>query len=495
MWRGAVCALVQAHCFQFLPHDVTLPSPSKILLLTLSHPFPLPTLTPTLPIPSLCQWLDTLAAFASIKFSESTSDTASNFSALLSQYILVNPAAIGIAQAVRAGLITVGNDSIGNISAHASSVPSSSSRSRSVTRATQSPINRNSTTSRSNSVGNSGNVQAQVQSSSQGLNSSSSARTASASASSSTSILSPKPDSYIAHLQAAAAQMAALAAQAQNAADTVAAAAMGAPPPAAVYELLAQKALELQSAAAAAAAGVAVNVAQSTAAAAARSTTPGPLNSSRTATSTATSAVMGEASIRSLGGGSTGGASARSTSARSASREPTAVSRTEAARNGLLGGLGSPNPFRAISMRDGDFVISAQSLGVAGSGASRQRDAAPSVGAMRYSTLGSKEFRPALAGEANAPGSVFERLADPGSFTGVYRRAWETDGRINQYTETCASMKQSLYTGNTNTATDEHVTDIGLRGFMRPNLLTGGPSGLKVNDLTPKRSKTPIRAY
>jgi len=82
--------------------------------------------------------------------------------------------------------------------------------------------------------------------------------------------------------------------------------------------------------------------------------------------------------------------------------------------------------------------------------------------------LGTAAFQPVLAGEGNAPGSVFERLASPESFTGVYRRAWETDGRINQYSDTSASLKPSHFEGNTNTGTDEIIADI--RTTLRPNL-------------------------
>jgi hypothetical protein len=105
---------------------------------------------------------------------------------------------------------------------------------------------------------------------------------------------------------------------------------------------------------------------------------------------------------------------------------------------------------------------------VAGSGASRPKSPRRSPAGAKYDLLGTASFAPSLAGEANAPGSIFERLANPASFTGVYRRAWESDGRINQYTETGVSLRPSRYVGNTNTNSDEHITDI--RFLLRPNL-------------------------
>ena len=74
-------------------------------------------------------------------------------------------------------------------------------------------------------------------------------------------------------------------------------------------------------------------------------------------------------------------------------------------------------------------------------------------------------------GAAIRPGTVFHRLTDPALFTGVYRRAWETDGRINQYSEVGASSRPSAYVGNTNTGTDELISDI--RYTLRPNLAVG----------------------
>lgn len=39
------------------------------------------------------------------------------------------------------------------------------------------------------------------------------------------------------------------------------------------------------------------------------------------------------------------------------------------------------------------------------------------------------------AGQANKRGGVFDRLSNPSSFTGVYRRAYHTDGRINAHSD------------------------------------------------------------
>lgn len=106
-----------------------------------------------------------------------------------------------------------------------------------------------------------------------------------------------------------------------------------------------------------------------------------------------------------------------------------------------------------------------------GSGASvSPRQRALSVGGSSYN-LGSPDFRPSIAGEANAPGSVFERLAAPEHFTGVYKRAWMSDGRMNHYADTGVSNVPSAYRGNTNTGTNEIIHDI--RYTLRPNLNQG----------------------
>ena len=89
-------------------------------------------------------------------------------------------------------------------------------------------------------------------------------------------------------------------------------------------------------------------------------------------------------------------------------------------------------------------------------------------GMARY---GEADFAPTIAGSANRPGSVYERLADPSSFTGVYRRAWQSDGRINHFTETGLSLLPSRFRGNTNTGSDETIRDI--RVLLRPNLNVG----------------------
>lgn len=87
------------------------------------------------------------------------------------------------------------------------------------------------------------------------------------------------------------------------------------------------------------------------------------------------------------------------------------------------------------------------------------------------SKLGTPEFRPTMAGESNKPGGVYDRLASPSSFTGVYRRAWMTDGRLNHFSETGVSALPSRYEGSTNTRSDEIIHDI--RYTLRPNLRAG----------------------
>jgi hypothetical protein len=55
---------------------------------------------------------------------------------------------------------------------------------------------------------------------------------------------------------------------------------------------------------------------------------------------------------------------------------------------------------------------------------------------------------------------VYDRLSSPATFTGVYRRAWFTDGRINHYADTMWSNIPSAFEGNTNTGTNEIISDI-----------------------------------
>jgi len=62
-----------------------------------------------------------------------------------------------------------------------------------------------------------------------------------------------------------------------------------------------------------------------------------------------------------------------------------------------------------------------------------------------------------------SPGSVYERLTNPGSFTGVYRRAWETDGRINAHADRAAMRK---FKGNTNAKSNTNIHDIATYVFV-----------------------------
>ena len=100
-------------------------------------------------------------------------------------------------------------------------------------------------------------------------------------------------------------------------------------------------------------------------------------------------------------------------------------------------------------------------------GASSRTAGSPS-GAAAYGTAA---FKPTMAGEANKPGGVYERLASPDSFTGVYRRAWLTDGRINHFSETGLSSVSTRFEGNTNTRSDETIHDI--KHLLRRNLMQG----------------------
>jgi hypothetical protein len=113
-------------------------------------------------------------------------------------------------------------------------------------------------------------------------------------------------------------------------------------------------------------------------------------------------------------------------------------------------------------------VMSAQSVTSGG----RPRSRSPSLHRQASaSRLGSPEFKPTLAGEANKPGGVYDRLASPGSFTGVYRRAYLTDGRINHFTETGVSNVPTRFKGDTNTGSNETIHDI--KVLLRTNLNIG----------------------
>jgi hypothetical protein len=357
-----------------------------------------------------------LAAMAAVKF-PGEADPQPAFSAFLSAHVLSSPVAQGIAQAVAAGLISV-------------EPGGPTPRSRSPARAPR---------SRSPAASATAAYAAAAAARSRSVSPSAAARRAGGAP--------PSPGGglqYSAYMHGAAAKISALAAEAAAAAEAAIAAGAPdpvsapapapprAPSPGSVYEVLARTAREMQATAAAAAAAAAASAAP------ASPTLPPPPAHSRPMSVSGT--------LRSGGARSSGS---------SASLAPSLT-------------IGSQNPFRAV-LSGGDFVISGQSVGVAGSGASRPKAPPRSPGGAKYDMLGTASFSPSLAGEANAPGSIFERLANPATFTGVYRRAWETDGRINQYTETGVSLRPSRYVGNTNTNSDEHITDI--RFLLRPNLL------------------------
>ena len=431
---------------------------------------------------------------ASLKF-PSIVDTHAAFAQLLSTHVLSSAAAQGIGQAVAAGLISVEAGGPTPRSRSPARSPTATSRSRSPSlaaaafaAATASMAARGTSSSRSVSPaasprkygGGGGSVaSSSVAAQPQAAASSSSSTAAAAAAAPHT------PASYAAYMQGAAAQMAALAAQAAAAAEEAVAAAESAqrssinqqqqqqrppaPPPTpasphlaqqpratspgTLYQVLARTARDMQ-AAAAAAAGVAGGGGLSA---------TGPLASPTTSHLSQSRAMSISGGTMRSGGGRSGMGSSSSSTAALAAAAAASSSQTS-----LPLTLGSPNPFRAV-LSSGDFVISGQSVGVSGSGASRPKPPPRSPGGGKYDSLGTPNFTPALAGEANAPGSVYERLANPETFTGVYRRAWLGDGRMNQYSETGVSLKPSRFVGNTNTRSDETITDI--RFLLRPNLL------------------------
>lgn len=68
------------------------------------------------------------------------------------------------------------------------------------------------------------------------------------------------------------------------------------------------------------------------------------------------------------------------------------------------------------------------------------------------------------------PMNVYDRLNDKRSYTGVYRKRFEGDGRINGDTQTSHMRKygNKKYSGETNTRTDENIHCSSV--LMRPNL-------------------------
>jgi hypothetical protein len=86
-------------------------------------------------------------------------------------------------------------------------------------------------------------------------------------------------------------------------------------------------------------------------------------------------------------------------------------------------------------------------------------------------SYGTTSFSPTLAGQANRRGGVYERLSSPEGYTGVYRRAYNTDGRINAFADTGTSAVPTEFVGDTNTNTNETIHHI--RHMLRPNLKVG----------------------
>ena len=421
---------------------------------------------------------------ASLKYPDAaTGGDGAALTLLLANHILCSSPAMGIAEAVRGGLIRVEAAMTGPVlagprSRAQSRARSPSARSPSASASSTAPLSpgslRAASSSSSSSSSSGASASPVLLAPSPSLSASASAAAAGAGAGST---------AFATYMHAAAAQMAALAAQAASAAEAVNAAASGssssavtfssggaAPLPAseaaphlaspasslarsaspsAVYQVLAKTAKEFQVAAAAAVVASQQQQQQQQQQRAGSPSRAAMENAHRALSASQRSAAGGGGSSSSSVAGSSGGGSSSSSSA-----PPLRLT--------------SPNPFRAVHLPSGEFVISSQSLGATGSGASRPHVASRSPGGGRYEALGTARFTPALAGEANAPGSVYERLANPESFTGVYRRAWESDGRINQYSETSSSMKPSAFVGNTNTGTDETIADIATT--LRPNL-------------------------
>ena len=75
-----------------------------------------------------------------------------------------------------------------------------------------------------------------------------------------------------------------------------------------------------------------------------------------------------------------------------------------------------------------------------------------------------------LGSEAGAGrwGSVFDRLYDPVTYTGVYAERFKSGPGINHDSEAKVHLSRSTFAGNTNEGSDEVVRDI--RFITRPNL-------------------------
>ena len=76
-----------------------------------------------------------------------------------------------------------------------------------------------------------------------------------------------------------------------------------------------------------------------------------------------------------------------------------------------------------------------------------------------------------MAGEANRPGGVYDRLSQPSGFTGVYRRAFFTDGRMNASADTGVSSIPTRFRGSTNAGSNETIHSISVA--LRPGLRSG----------------------
>ena len=140
----------------------------------------------------------------------------------------------------------------------------------------------------------------------------------------------------------------------------------------------------------------------------------------------------------------------------------------------------APSPRSSFRGGEQESVFSLLVGGGGGGGGSAPRSRSPrgsisdptSYGLTASPTrYGSPDFTPTLAGSANKPGGVYDRLSTPDYFTGVYRRAWMSgDGRINHYSE-AATSPDKRFAGSTNT--NSNATFSSIAEFLRPNLRTG----------------------
>jgi hypothetical protein len=131
-------------------------------------------------------------------------------------------------------------------------------------------------------------------------------------------------------------------------------------------------------------------------------------------------------------------------------------------RAGLYDGDG------AAASAGGVYSPAATRSGGRGGGHGRGRTTPASAAGGGKPGYGEPGFTPTLAGSGNRRGGVYERLSSPGSFTGVYRRAFESgDGRINGHASTLSAVPHG-FRGSTHDKSDVPIGDIS--AVLRPNL-------------------------